>query len=95
MANGVDQQMTINKKQLKFTNLNKLYWKKEGITKEDMLNYYAQIAPYILPYMKDRPQSLHRHPDGINGMSFFQKDIRGKVADWIPRHESFSRTTKP
>ena len=92
VANGVDQQMTINKKQLKFTNLNKLYWKKEGITKGDMLNYYAQIAPYILPYMKDRPQSLHRHPDGINGMSFFQKDIRGKVADWIPRHESFSES---
>ena len=92
VANGIDQQITINKKQLKFTNLNKLYWKKEGITKGDMLNYYAQIAPYILPYMKDRPQSLHRHPDGINGMSFFQKDIRGKVADWIPRHESFSES---
>ena len=65
---GVDQQIVIGKQELKFTNLKKLYWKKEGITKGDMLNYYSEIAPYILPYMKDRPQSLHRHPDGINGM---------------------------
>jgi bifunctional non-homologous end joining protein LigD len=92
VKNGIDQELTINKRKLKFTNLNKLYWKKEGITKGNMLHYYAQIAPYILPYMKDRPQSLHRHPDGINGMHFFQKDIRGKVADWIPTHESFSES---
>ena len=57
-----------------------------------MLNYYAQIAPYILPYMKDRPQSLHRHPDGVNGMHFFQKDMRGKVPGWIATHESFSES---
>ena len=90
---GVDQQIIIGKQELKFTNLKKLYWKKERITKGDMLNYYSQIAPYILPYMKDRPQSLHRHPDGINGMHFFQKDMRGKIPDWIETHESFSEST--
>ena len=92
VAKGVDQLITINKQQLKFTNHNKVYWKKEGINKGDMLNYYAQIAPYILPYMKDRPQSLHRHPDGVNGMHFFQKDMRGKVPGWIATHESFSES---
>lgn len=90
--NGIDQELVIGRQVLKFTNLKKLYWKKEGITKGDMLNYYAQIAPYILPYMKDRPQSMHRHPDGINGASFFQKDVRGKVAEWIPTHKSFSES---
>ena len=85
--------MKIGKHELKFTNLNKPYWKKEGITKGDMLNYYAKIAPYILPYMKDRPQSLHRHPDGINGLQFFQKDMRGKIPGWIATHESFSEST--
>jgi bifunctional non-homologous end joining protein LigD len=84
--------MVIGKQKLKFTNLKKIYWKKEGITKGDMLNYYAQIAPYILPYMKDRPQSLHRHPEGINGLHFFQKDMRGKIPDWISRHKSFSES---
>ena len=90
--NGIEQEMVIGKQKLKFTNLKKIYWKKEGITKGDMLNYYAQIAPYILPYMKDRPQSLHRHPEGINGLHFFQKDMRGKIPDWIPRHKSFSES---
>jgi bifunctional non-homologous end joining protein LigD len=90
--NGIDQEIVIGKHELKFTNLKKIYWKKEGITKGDMLNYYAKIAPYILPYMKDRPQSMHRHPDGIGGMHFFQKDIRGKVPEWMTTHESFSES---
>jgi len=68
---------------LKFTNLDKLFWPKEKITKRDMLNYYYQVAPYMLPYMKDRPQSLNRHPNGITGKSFYQKDVTGKVPDWI------------
>ncbi|MDP4215791.1 MAG: DNA ligase D [Bacteroidota bacterium] len=68
---------------LSFTHLSKIYWPKEKITKRDMLNYYFQAAPYMLPYMKDRPQSLNRHPNGINGESFYQKDVTGKVPDWI------------
>lgn len=70
---------------LKFTNLSKMYWTKEKISKRDMLNYYYQVAPYMLPYMKDRPQSLNRHPNGINGKSFYQKDVTGKVPDWIAK----------
>jgi bifunctional non-homologous end joining protein LigD len=48
-----------------------------------MLNYYYQVAPYILPYLKDRPQSLNRFPNGITGKSFYQKDVTGKVPGWI------------
>ncbi|HEY8956181.1 DNA ligase D [Chitinophaga sp.] len=69
---------------LKFTNLDKLYWPEEGITKRDMINYYAAIADTILPYLKDRPQSLNRFPEGIKGFSFYQKNVEDKVADWIP-----------
>ena len=69
--------------ELKFSNLSKIYWPKENITKRDMLNYYYQVAPYLLPYLKDRPQSLNRYPNGINGKSFYQKDITGKAPDWI------------
>jgi bifunctional non-homologous end joining protein LigD len=68
---------------IKFTNLSKIYWPKEKVTKRDMLNYYYQVAPYMLPYMKDRPQTLNRFPNGINQESFYQKDITGKVPDWI------------
>jgi len=73
----------INGQSLKFTNLNKLYWPEENISKRDMLNYYYQAAPYMLPYLENRPQSLNRYPDGINGLNFYQKDIKGKVPEWI------------
>lgn len=75
----------INGHELKFSNLDKLYWPKEKISKRDLLNYYYQVAPYILPYLKDRPQSMLRHPDGITGESFFFKDITGKAPDWIEK----------
>ncbi|WP_316737463.1 DNA ligase D [Pedobacter aquatilis] len=68
--------------ELKFTHLSKLYWPKEKISKRDMFNYYYQIADYILPYLKDRPQSLNRFPGGINGKSFYQKDVKGKAPGW-------------
>ena len=69
--------------EIKFTNLNKIYWPKEKITKRDMLNYYYQVAPYILPYLKDRPQSMNRHPNGIDGKSFYFKDVTNTAPDWI------------
>ncbi len=73
----------INGREIKFTNLSKVYWPGDKLTKRDMLNYYYQAAPLILPYLKDRPQSLNRHPNGIAGPSFYQKDVKGKVPDWI------------
>ena len=78
-----EETININGHDLKFTNLDKIYWPDEKTTKRDMLNYYYNIMPYILPYMKDRPQSLNRHPNGIKGESFYQKNVTGKVADWL------------
>jgi len=88
-----EQSMKIDGRELKFTHLNKIYWPKEKYTKRDLLNYYHEIAPYILPYMLDRPQSLNRHPNGIAGPNFYQKNTAGKVADWIStyRFDSESR----
>jgi bifunctional non-homologous end joining protein LigD len=72
----------INGKSLKLTNLNKLYWPAEGISKGALIDYYHQIASTILPYLKGRPQALHRFPDGISGKHFFQKDIKD-APDWL------------
>ncbi|MES2516072.1 MAG: DNA ligase D [Bacteroidota bacterium] len=80
----------INGHDLKFGNLSKYYWPKEKITKRDLLNYYYQVAPYILPYLKDRPQSMLRHPDGITGFSFFYKNIKGKAPDWVETYDYHS-----
>ena len=81
----------INGNDIKFTNLSKVFWPKEKITKRDLINYYYQAAPFILPYLKNRPQSLNRFPNGINGKSFYQKNVTGKVPSWIetfPYHSS-------
>ena len=78
--------------ELSFSNLSKLYWPREKITKRDMINYYYSIFPYMLPYMKDRPQSLNRHPNGIEGESFYQKNVSGKVDEWITKHH-YKNTT--
>jgi bifunctional non-homologous end joining protein LigD len=60
------------------TNLKKVYWPEEGFTKGDLIDYYREVSEFILPYLKDRPESLHRHPNGIEGKSFFQKDMRSQ-----------------
>jgi bifunctional non-homologous end joining protein LigD len=80
----------INGHDLKFTNLSKVYWPEDNITKRDMLNYYYQVAEFIVPYLKDRPQSLNRFPNGIHGKSFYQKNVKGKSPDWV---KTFPYTT--
>ncbi|HEX8279320.1 MAG TPA: non-homologous end-joining DNA ligase, partial [Segetibacter sp.] len=68
---------------LKFTNLSKVFWPKDNVTKRDILNYYYQVAPYMLPYVKDKPQTLNRYPNGIEGKTFYQKDVKGKAPEWV------------
>jgi bifunctional non-homologous end joining protein LigD len=58
-----------------FTNLDKVYFPEDDITKGDLIAYYQRISDFILPYLKDRPQSLNRHPNGIYGESFYQKNM--------------------
>ncbi|HEY4965021.1 MAG TPA: DNA ligase D, partial [Puia sp.] len=72
-----DQEKRINRHELKFSHLSKIYWPKEKYTKRGMLNYYHRVAPFILPYLKNRPQFLNRKPNGIAGGSFYQKDVKG------------------
>ena len=77
---------------LGFSNLSKIFWPREKLTKREMINYYYQVAPYMLPYMKDRPQTLNRHPHGIAGESFYQKNVKGKVPEWIETFPYYSET---
>ncbi len=67
-------------RELKLTRLSKLFWKADGITKGDLIDYYRSIAPFMLPYLKDRPAVLTRYPDGIDGEMFYQKSM----PDWVP-----------
>ncbi|HSF56882.1 MAG TPA: DNA ligase D, partial [Candidatus Binatia bacterium] len=80
-------------KQVKFTNLKKIFWPEEGYTKGDLIEYYRVIAPLLLPYLKNRPLVLTRYPDGIAGKSFFQKDAPEFVPGWIRREKIYSKDT--
>lgn len=72
------------------THPDKIYWPKEGYTKGDLIKYYDSIASYILPHLVDRPQSLHRQPDGIRNEGFFHKDMSGFLPRRIETVKVFS-----
>ncbi|MFL9844467.1 DNA ligase D [Flavobacterium rhizosphaerae] len=61
----------------------KIFWPKSGINKGDVIAYYDEMAKYILPFLKDRPESMRRNPDGIKSDGFFQKNVEGMVPDWV------------
>ncbi|MEO7210257.1 MAG: DNA ligase D, partial [Chitinophagaceae bacterium] len=82
-----DKNVKVNNHTLSLTNLNKIYWPKEKFTKGDLINYYEKISPYILPYLKGRPLSLKRNPNGILDDGFFQKDFGAQAPAWIPKAE--------
>ena len=75
---------------LQLTNLDKVFWPAEGYTKGDLLDYYRAIAPWMLPYLRDRPLVMTRYPDGIDGKSFFQKDAPGFAPDWVRTETMYS-----
>src|SRR5690554_4741632 len=77
---------------LKLTNLDKLYWKKEKITKGDLIDYYLSVSDYILPHLKDRAQSLHRFPDGIESPGFYHKDAGKGAPSWVKTVHIFSES---
>lgn len=81
-------------REVKFSNLDKVFWPEEGYTKGDLIEYYRSISPWLLPYLKERPVVLTRFPDGINGKSFYQKDAPSFVPDWIQTIPIWSEDTQ-
>ncbi|MGH7546820.1 MAG: DNA ligase D [Gemmatimonadales bacterium] len=81
-------------KEVKFSNLDKVFWPVEGYTKGDLIEYYRAISPWLLPYLQDRPLVLTRFPDGITGKSFFQKDAPGFIPEWIRTVRIWSEDTQ-
>ncbi|MCL1593112.1 MAG: DNA ligase D [Actinomycetia bacterium] len=65
------------------SNVDKIFWESEAITKGDLLGYYDSIASHLLPFLEDRPIVLDRYPDGVAGKSFFQKNAPDHTPSWI------------
>jgi bifunctional non-homologous end joining protein LigD len=82
--------LTVGKRRLKFTNLNKVFYPREGYLKRDLINYYDAVAELIVPHLKDRPLSLKRYPNGIEGKHFFQKEAAESFPGWLRTEAIFS-----
>jgi len=79
-------------RELRLSNLDKLFWPDEGITKGDLVDYYRQVAPVLVPHLRGRPFTMRRYPDGAYGKAFFQKDAPSHMPEWIPRHRALVST---
>jgi bifunctional non-homologous end joining protein LigD len=90
----VQVSLSIDGRQLKFTNLNKVFYPQEGYTKRDILNYYNSVASLIVPYLRGRPLSLKRYPNGIHGEFFFQKRSAESFAEWLQTESIYSEHNK-
>jgi bifunctional non-homologous end joining protein LigD len=81
---------------VKLSNLEKPFWPDLGITKGDLLDYYREVAPVLVPHLRGRPFTMRRYPDGAYGKAFFQKDAPKGMPEWIPRfHVEVSTRERP
>lgn len=72
-------------KELKLSNLDKVYWPEEGYTKGDLLTYYFNVSRTMLPHVYDRPLTLKRMPEGVSGPFFYEKNAPSYAPSWLPR----------
>lgn len=70
--------------EVKLTHLEKMYFPEDKVTKGDVINYYQSVAEHLLPYLKDRPESLKRNPNGISNPGFYHKDVGDEAPEWVP-----------
>ena len=78
-----DVELEVGGRLVRLTNLEKPFWKEEGITKGDLLRYYATVAPALLPELRDRAMVMKRYPNGARGKCFFMKRAPSPRPDWI------------
>jgi bifunctional non-homologous end joining protein LigD len=76
-------ELTLGGRRVKLTNLSKVFWPESGITKRDLLQYYADVSPWLLPHLQDRAMVMKRYPNGARGKCFFMKRVPDPHPDWL------------
>jgi bifunctional non-homologous end joining protein LigD len=77
--------LDLDGRRLRLTNLDKIFWPHEGFTKGDLIDYYVNVAPWILPYLRERPLTMKRMPNGATGGFFYEKEAPSHTPAWMPR----------
>jgi bifunctional non-homologous end joining protein LigD len=75
----------VGNRTLSLSNLDKVLWPRDGYAKRDLIGYYQSIAPQAIAHLKGRPLTVQRYPNGIDGATFFEKQVPKGVPDWIER----------
>jgi bifunctional non-homologous end joining protein LigD len=88
----IADRVTKGSRELKLTNLDKVFFPQERITKGDLLQYYRDVAPVLVPHLHDRPFTMIRYPNGIEDKYFFQKDAPSHLPEWITTHRALVST---
>ena len=77
------QEVTIRGKRLTLSNLDKVFYPKAGFTKAQVIDFYLRIAPALLPHLRDRPLTLKRYPNGVDGQFFYEKNCPSHRPPWV------------
>jgi bifunctional non-homologous end joining protein LigD len=75
---------TIGGRELSVSNLDKVFFPQSGFTKGQLIDYYVRIAAFMLPHLKERPLTMRRFPNGVEGKSFFEKHVPSHAPEWVP-----------
>jgi len=73
----------IGRRDVKLTNLEKVFFPALGLTKGDLIRYYLDVAPHLLRHVQQRPMQMLRYPDGVDGFRFYQKRVPERHPDWL------------
>ncbi len=77
------QQVKVDDRTLRLTNPEKILYPAADFTKAQVIDYYSRVAPWIIPHLKNRPVTLKRFPDGVDGQAFYEKDAPRFTPDWV------------
>jgi bifunctional non-homologous end joining protein LigD len=87
-------EVEVEGRRLKLSNLDKVFYPAVGFTKGQVIDYYTRVAPALLPHLRDRPLTLKRYPDGVDGQFFYEKQCPSYRPDWIDTVAVYSRRNK-
>ena len=84
-------ELIVDDRKLQVSNLDKVLYPKAGFTKAQVIDYYIRIAPVLLPHLKDRPLTMKRYPDGVEGQFFYEKNCPVHRPKWVQTRKGVER----
>jgi bifunctional non-homologous end joining protein LigD len=91
-ARAAEVELRVGRRMVKLTNLEKVFWPELRLTKRDLLQYYADVSPALLPHLRDRAMVMKRYPNGIHGKFFFMKRTPSPSPEWLETCEIMHRS---